>query len=380
MGENRASVRHSDGCRVPGLDPLRPAHSPSGCGIYRPCDVFLCFRHQGRAGASPIMFGCGAVGACDSVHTSPNGASERCLSLARGLERFARMDSVDNTILRIRAGFSQVYLCVDAELWRLSICVLEPDMASGKSCSINNDIYDQYGERWYTADDDPVALLRAEARARNRWIISEMTKRFSDRGVQILDVGCGAGFLANELALNGYRVTGLDTSEPTLKVASRHDSTGTVDYRSGDACKMEFGSGTFNVVCAMDFLEHIENPKQVVREAARVLKSGGLFFFYTFNRNFLTWLVVIKGVEWFVRNTPRNMHCLRFFIKPAELKHMCRENGLRVVLCRGLAPKVWNRSFWKMLVTGKVDDRFAFNFKRHTIMGYIGLAIRDLDA
>ena len=242
---------------------------------------------------------------------------------------------------------------------------------------VNNEIYHHYGERWYTAKDDPVALLRAEARARNRWIISEMTRRNIAGNIRILDIGCGAGFLANELALHGYEVTGVDASKPALEVARGHDSTGTVDYCCGNAYTMAFGDGIFDVVCAMDFLEHVEYPERVVREVSRVLKSGGLFFFYTFNRNFLAWLVVIKGVEWFIRNTPADMHCLRYFIKPAEMRRMCGKNGLNMLLCRGLAPKIFRLAFWKTLATGIVDDRFTFDFTWHTMMGYLGLAARE---
>jgi 2-polyprenyl-6-hydroxyphenyl methylase/3-demethylubiquinone-9 3-methyltransferase len=221
-----------------------------------------------------------------------------------------------------------------------------------------------------------VALLRAEARARNLWILAEMERRFRGRNVRILDIGCGAGFLANELAMHGLNVTGIDSSESTLDVARGHDATKTVDYRRGNAYSLEIDSGTFDVVCAMDFLEHVENPEKVVREVSRVLRAGGLFYFFTFNRNLVTWLVVIKGVEWFIRNTPRDMHCLRYFIKPVELRRMCRENALEVTLCMGMAPKVFHGAFWRTLATGEVDDQFSFRFTRHTIMGYIGAAIR----
>jgi 2-polyprenyl-6-hydroxyphenyl methylase / 3-demethylubiquinone-9 3-methyltransferase len=247
-------------------------------------------------------------------------------------------------------------------------------MAAEKKRPVNNAIYNRYGERWYTARNDPVALLRAEARARNGWISAELAGRFPDKKIRILDVGCGAGFLTNELARNGYTVTGLDFSVSSLEVARRHDPTKTVNYCAGDAYRLGFGNGSFDVVCAMDFLEHVEDPEQVVREIARVLRAGGHFFFYTFNRNFLTWLFVIKGLEWFIRNTPPDMHCLRYFIKPGELKRMCRKNGMEVLLCRGLAPKVCHLAFWKTVATGIVDDRFAFGFTRHTLMGYIGVA------
>ena len=316
------------------------------------------------------------MAARSSVYPPPDSPGERRFALARGLGRFRWIVPVVYAILRIRTSFPNLYLCIDDWLWHLSVCILESAMAPEKACPVNNDIYHHYGERWYTAKNDPVALLRAEARARNHWIIAEMAGRFSDRNIRILDVGCGAGFLANELVPLGYDVTGLDASESTLEVARRHDSTGNVDYRCGDAYSMEFGAGSFDVVCAMDFLEHVENPGQVVREVSRVLRAGGLFFFYTFNRNFLTWLIVIKGVEWFIRNTPPNMHCLRYFIKPKELRRMCRENKLQVILCKGLAPKVFNSAFWKTIATGIVDDGFTFDFTDHTTMGYLGLAIR----
>src|SRR6201999_1216443 len=113
-----------------------------------------------------------------------------------------------------------------------------------------------------------------------------------------------------------YRVTGLDASPESLVVAARHDETGSVRYERGDALALPYADASFDAVCAMDFLEHVEEPARVVAECSRVLRPGGLFFFHTFNRSFLAWLVVIKGVEWFVRNTPRDMHVLRLFIPP----------------------------------------------------------------
>jgi 2-polyprenyl-3-methyl-5-hydroxy-6-metoxy-1,4-benzoquinol methylase len=84
----------------------------------------------------------------------------------------------------------------------------------------------------------------------------------------------------------------------------------------------------------------------------------------------------IKGVEWFVRNTPPRLHELSHFIKPAEMRAMCEENGLRVDELRGFAPQ-FNRAFWRLLLTGVVADDFTFQFRRSALTGYIGMALKN---
>ncbi len=238
---------------------------------------------------------------------------------------------------------------------------------------VNNEIYGALGDFWYTSDDSPVALLRAESRLLGPWVAAEMTAKLGQRRCRVLDVGCGAGLLANQLGAAGHDVTGLDLSDDALAVAARHDPRHTVRYLTGDALSLPFADASFDVVCAMDFLEHLETPARAIAEAARVLRPSGLFFFHTFNRNRLAWLVIIKGVEWFVRNTPPRLHVLRLFLKPAEVVAMCRAHGLGDVELRGLRPVV-GRAFWRMLATGTVPAGFAFRFTRGTPLGFAGCA------
>jgi 2-polyprenyl-6-hydroxyphenyl methylase/3-demethylubiquinone-9 3-methyltransferase len=238
---------------------------------------------------------------------------------------------------------------------------------------VNNDIYAKLGDRWYEADDDPVALLRAEAALRNPWVAEQIAENLGPSPCSVLDIGCGGGFLANYLAGVGHRVTGLDADSSSLAVAADHDKTATVAYACADARSLPYADGSFQVVCAMDFLEHIDEPEQVIAEAARVLAPGGLFFFHTFNRNWLAWLVVIKGVEWFVKNTPVDMHVLRLFLKPDEVTAMCRSHGLTPITVVGSRPKL-GAPFWTMLRTRVVPRDFAFTFTRGTRLGYSGYA------
>jgi len=237
---------------------------------------------------------------------------------------------------------------------------------------VNNAIYSQLGQRWYDADDDPIALLRAESRLRNPWIRDELSRRFG-RACMVLDVGCGAGFLSNDLG--DHLVTGIDASEPSLAIARQHDRSGRVRYDLGDATRLPYADASFDAVCAMDFLEHVEQPAEVIAEIGRVLKPDGVFFFHTFNRNWLAWLIVIKGVEWLVRNTPRDLHVLRLFLTPDEVSTMCQRHGLDVVSLIGMRPCI-DGAFVRLITTGRIVPAFRFTFTRSTRLAYCGIATK----
>ena len=205
-------------------------------------------------------------------------------------------------------------------------------------------------------------------------MVSELQTHFGKRSLAILDVACGGGFLANPLAMAGHEVTGIDLSQDSLEVAQRHDPTGSATYLSMDARLLTFSDGHFDVVCMMDFLEHLSEREVVIREASRVLRPGGWFFFHTFNRTPLSGLIAIKGVEWFVKNTPRHMHVYSLFLKPSELKDLCARHQLAIEVVRGVRPRIFTWAFLKMLFTGRVSDQFQFEFTRSLRVGYCGRA------
>ncbi len=250
---------------------------------------------------------------------------------------------------------------------------------------INNDYYNTLGNRWYTAFNDPVALLRLESKAKVPWILAQMKLMGYDllnpqketMGLKILDVGCGAGFLSNELAQIGnaaqIQVTGIDLSLDSLTVAKKFDSTSTVNYVEANAMRLPFENGQFDIVTAMDFLEHVEDPQAVIAEISRVLKPGGLFFFHTFNRNPIAHFVIIKLVEALVQNTPKNLHVIELFIKPEELDKFCQNQGLRTLAWTGIRPKLSTISL-KALVNRQVPENFQFILTKSKLLSYMGYA------
>ena len=241
--------------------------------------------------------------------------------------------------------------------------------------SINNAFYNELDEIWVDSQDHPIALLRSENALRNPWIQEILSMTFP-YPAKVLDIGCGGGYLTNFLASKGHLVSGIDLSTQSLDVARKHDATGSVEYKKASASELPYGEGIFDAVCAMDLLEHVENPAQVIAEASRVLKKGGLFFFHTFNRNLLSYFMIIKGVEWCFSNAPRNMHVYPLFIKPEELTDICENHYLQVKEMKGVRPDFSRASFWKMILTRKVTPDFRFVFTSSLKTGYSGYSLR----
>lgn len=239
---------------------------------------------------------------------------------------------------------------------------------------INNAFYDELEEKWYSEWAHPIALLRKENETRNPWILETIDKHLGANR-RVLDIGCGGGFLTNTLAQAGHDAFGIDLSLNSLKVAKAQDRTGKAHFIRADALHLPFLDHSFDAVCAMDLLEHVEKPALVIAEAARVLKKGGLFFFHTFNRNWLSWLIVIKGVEWWMPTTPRRLHVYNLFIKPQELRQWCQEQGIQVQEIKGLCPKLFSLPFLTSFIRRKVDEKVSFRFTSSLKTGYLGFGV-----
>jgi 2-polyprenyl-6-hydroxyphenyl methylase/3-demethylubiquinone-9 3-methyltransferase len=150
-------------------------------------------------------------------------------------------------------------------------------------------------------------------------------------GKDVLDLGCGGGILAEAMAARGARVTGIDLSEKSLRVAELHrlESGAAVTYER--AMAEEFAAqhaGEFDVVTCMELLEHVPDPASVVAACARLVRPGGQVFFSTINRNPKAYLFAVIGAEYLLRLLPRGTHDYLRFIKPSELSRFCRAAGL----------------------------------------------------
>ncbi len=154
-------------------------------------------------------------------------------------------------------------------------------------------------------------------------------------GKTALDVGCGAGLLAEPLARLGAKVTAIDAAAELIDAARAHAAGQglEIDYRH--AAVEELG-GRFDLVTSMEVIEHVADPAAFLKSLAARLAPGGLMILSTPNRTVRSRLLMITLAEGIGR-IPKGTHDHAKFITPDELKAMLAAAGLAVIDCEGIA-------------------------------------------
>lgn len=152
-------------------------------------------------------------------------------------------------------------------------------------------------------------------------------------GLSILDIGCGGGLLSVPLARLGGRVTGIDPSETNIAVAGLHaEKVGLdIDFRAVTAEALAETGARFDVVLAMEVVEHVTDVPAFVACCASLVRPGGLMFAATLNRTTKAFLLAIVGAEYVLGWLPRGTHSYAKFVRPEELEAAMTEAGLAMV-------------------------------------------------
>lgn len=152
------------------------------------------------------------------------------------------------------------------------------------------------------------------------------------RGLAVLDVGCGAGVLAEPLARLGGQVTGIDPATDNLRVARDHARAGglEIDYRQQTVEALAAQSARFDLVLVMEVVEHVADVPAFLAATGQVVAEGGALVLATLNRTPRSFALAIVGAEWLLRWLPRGTHDWSKFVKPSEAARGLRQGGLEV--------------------------------------------------
>jgi 2-polyprenyl-6-hydroxyphenyl methylase/3-demethylubiquinone-9 3-methyltransferase len=182
------------------------------------------------------------------------------------------------------------------------------------------------------------------------------------KGIRLLDIGCGGGLISEPMARLGALVTGIDASEKNIAVAKLHaERSGlSIDYRCTTAEQLLEDSGKnispesrilnpvpFNVVLALEIVEHVADVDAFVAASAALLKPGGLMIYSTLNRTAKSFALAIVGAEYVLRWLPRGTHSFEKFLRPSELCAHLRHNNIEVTEMTGMVMSPLNFK-WRM--------------------------------
>src|ERR1700754_5010607 len=158
------------------------------------------------------------------------------------------------------------------------------------------------------------------------------------KGLRMLDIGCGGGILCEPLARLGAATGGADPSENNIAAASAHAAQWgvAVDYRATTAEALADAGERFDIVLAMEVVEHVADMKLFVARCAEMVRPSGLMIAATINRTLKSFALAIVGAEYVLRWLPRGTHQWDKFVTPDELEIAMERAGLRTTDERGV--------------------------------------------
>ncbi|MDG1286550.1 MAG: bifunctional 2-polyprenyl-6-hydroxyphenol methylase/3-demethylubiquinol 3-O-methyltransferase UbiG [Rickettsiales bacterium] len=169
------------------------------------------------------------------------------------------------------------------------------------------------------------------------------------KGKSLIDIGCGGGLVSEPMARLGAKVTGIDGGEKNVKTAIAHAQAMQlkIDYRTTTAEALAEKGAQFDVVLALEIIEHVSDVALFLESVAKLVKPGGVLIMSTLNRTMKSYALAIVGAEYVLRWLPRGTHDWKKFLMPAELIQPLQAHGLKHTASKGMVmnPLKWE---WQM--------------------------------
>ena len=194
-------------------------------------------------------------------------------------------------------------------------------------------------------EEGSMSFLHAMSEIRTKFIKIELMEHFNIKdknklftGLNVLDLGCGGGIASEPLCRLGANLTGVDESEKLIEVAKLHAKNMKlkINYQCTSIQNLVKIKNKYDVVIALELLEHVNNLKEFCKLITNLLTEDGIIILSTINKTFLSKLFVIDMAERVLKKIPMGTHHYKKFIKPSEIKDIFQNYNFDIRTIKGI--------------------------------------------
>lgn len=188
-------------------------------------------------------------------------------------------------------------------------------------------LFDSLADEWWD-EEGSMSFLHSMSEIRTQFILEQLTNKFQIKNkhkilndIDILDLGCGGGIASEPLCRLGGNVTGIDESENLINIAKLHSKKMglKINYKCIDIENLIKLKKKYDVIVALELLEHVNNVEHFCELIIKLLKNDGIIILSTINRTILSKFFVIEIAENIIKKIPKGTHDYKKFITPEQL-------------------------------------------------------------
>ncbi len=194
--------------------------------------------------------------------------------------------------------------------------------------------FDEHAHEWWNKRG-PYKLIHNLTPLRMEYITNQITLE----DMEILDIGCGGGILAEELSKKGANVTGIDASEKTIEIAKQHSQENNlkINYECSTLENhLKKSKKKYDSIICFELIEHVPDQLKLINDISKVSKKGSKLFLSTINRNIVSFLFAKVIAEYILKIVPQGTHQYEKFIKPSELNKILEKSNYKTIDIKGV--------------------------------------------